>query len=256
MLPVAPRVLKGRFQLGQRNPARARTSRSPIVSRMESGDTPVSSIPRPPGRPRRYEPDDERDRILVAALQVLRRNEGEEATVADILQEAALSTRAFYRHFDTKEDVIRALYERDAQSFGAHLSRRVDAASNPDEALATWVFEMLGLGYDRRRAERVSALRSTMVLRVVAGTRAQQIGIEVLVDPLRAVLEAGLSEGYFPNAVVKTDVRLIMAATMEAATWSQSGGMKMSRKEAADHVLRFTRAALGARPDGPAPDPR
>ena len=206
----------------------------------------MSSIPRPPGRPRRYEPDDERHRILVAALQVLRRNEGEEATVADILQEAELSTRAFYRHFDTKEDVIRALYERDAHSFGAHLRQRVEAAPNPGEGLATWVFEMLGLGYDRRRAERVSALRSPMVLRVVAGTRAQQIGIEGLIDPLRTVLETGLSEGYFANVVVEADVRLIMAATMEAASWSQSEGMKMSRKEAADHVLRFARAALGA----------
>ena len=105
---------------------------------------------------------------------------------------------------------------------------------------------MLGLGYDRRRAERVSALRSPMVLRVVAGTRAQQIGIEGLIDPLRTVLETGLSEGYFANVVVEADVRLIMAATMEAASWSQSEGMKMSRKEAADHVLRFARAALGA----------
>ena len=77
------------------------------------------------------------DRILVAALEVLRRHEGEEATVADILQEAGLSTRAFYRHFGTKEDVVRALYERDARSFGGHLLRRVEAAGDPEEALAT-----------------------------------------------------------------------------------------------------------------------
>src|ERR1700722_3849995 len=136
---------------------------------MEPGDKLAIAGTRPPGRPRLYEPDEERDRILVAALEVLRRNGGEEASVADILQEAALSTRAFYRHFETKEDVIRSLYERDADSFGAHLSRRVEAAANPEEALSIWVFEMLGLGYDRRRAERMSALRSPMVLRVVAG---------------------------------------------------------------------------------------
>src|ERR1700678_2007546 len=152
---------------------------------MVSGESPDATAPRTPGRPRLHEPDAERDLILIAALEVLRRNDGEEATVADILQEAALSTRAFYRHFETKEDVIRALYERDAESFGAHLRRRVAAAPDPDEALAVWVNEMLGLAYDRRRAERMSALSSLMVHRVVAGTRAQRLGTDMLTEPLR-----------------------------------------------------------------------
>jgi AcrR family transcriptional regulator len=213
---------------------------------MEPGDKLAIAGTRPPGRPRLYEPDEERDRILVAALEVLRRNEGEEASVADILQEAALSTRAFYRHFETKEDVIRSLYERDADSFGAHLSRRVESAADPEEALSIWVFEMLGLGYDRRRAERMSALRSPMVLRVVAGTRAQQLGSQVLVEPLRTVLEQGLACGWFPNADPEIDMRLIRAITMEVVGWAQSGVSKLSRKKAADHIVRFSRAALGA----------
>src|SRR6201995_4437824 len=97
------------------------------------------ALPRPPGRPRLYEPDEERDRILRATLEVLRR--GEEGTIADILEKARLSTRAFYRHFETKEDVIRSLYERDAESFGAHLWRRVESSADPGEGLATWVNE-------------------------------------------------------------------------------------------------------------------
>lgn len=215
---------------------------------MPSGDGPPVGASRPPGRPRLYEPDDERDRILVAALEVLRRNAGEEATVAEILTEAGLSTRAFYRHFETKEDVIRSLYERDARSFGTHLSRRVDASENPDEALATWVYEMLGLAYDRRRAERVSALGSPMVLRVVAGTKAHQLGTDLLIDPLRTVLETGLATGWFPTARPELDIRTIRAITGEAISWAVSGAVRLSRREATDHILRFSRAALGHRP--------
>ena len=81
---------------------------------MATGDQLPAGPARSPGRPRLHEPDAERDLILMAALEVLRRNAGEEATVADILEEAGLSTRAFYRHFETKEDVIRSLFERDA----------------------------------------------------------------------------------------------------------------------------------------------
>jgi len=213
---------------------------------MTSGEGPATGGPRSPGRPRLYEPDDERHRILSAALEVLRRNEGEEATVADILHEAGLSTRAFYRHFETKEDVIRALYERDAESFGSHLLRRVEAAPDPDQALSAWVNEMLGLAYDRRRAERVAALSSPMVLRVVGGTEVQQQGADRLTQPLQAVLQEGLAKGTFPEADPELDIRTIRAITNEAIAWARTGTMKLSRKEAADHVLRFARAALGA----------
>jgi len=213
---------------------------------MPAGEEPDVVAPRTPGRPRLHEPDAERDLILVAALEVLRRNDGEEATVADILQQAGLSTRAFYRHFQTKEDVIRALYERDAESFGGHLRRRVEAAAGPDDALATWVYEMLGLAYDRRRAERVSALSSPMVNRVVAGTRAQQLGTDLLTQPLRAVLETGSAAGCFRDVRPDVDIRTIRAITMEAVNWARTGEVKLSRRDAADHVLRFSRAALGA----------
>jgi AcrR family transcriptional regulator len=212
---------------------------------MASGVPPDAGVPRSPGRPRLYEPDAERDLILVAALEVLRRHEGEEATVADILLQAGLSTRAFYRHFETKEDVIRSLYERDAESFGAHLRRRVEAAPDPGEALAVWINEMLGLAYDRRRAERVSALSSPMVLRVVAGTRAQQLGTDLLTLPLRSVLEEGVASGWFSHARPELDIRTIRAITWEAIIWARTGEIKLSRREAADHVLRFSRAALG-----------
>jgi AcrR family transcriptional regulator len=213
---------------------------------MPAGEESDVVAPRTPGRPRLHEPDAERDLILMAALEVLRRNDGEEATVADILQEAGLSTRAFYRHFQTKEDVIRALYERDAESFGAHLRRRVEAAPDPDAALAIWVNEMLGLAYDRRRAERVSALRSPMVLRVIAGTRAQRLGTDLLTQPLRSVLENGAATGCFRDVRPDSDIRTIRAITMEAVNWARTGEVKLSRREAADHVLRFSRAALGA----------
>lgn len=167
--------------------------------------------------------------------------------MADILQEAGLSTRAFYRHFETKEDVVRAIYARDAKSFAAHLRRHVEAAQDPPSALAAWVNEVLGLAYDRRRAERVSALSSPMVLRVVAGTEIQVRGNELTVQPLRAVLEQGLASGDFPAARPELDVHTIRAITWEAIGWSRTGAVRLTRDAACDYVVRFAWAALGAR---------
>jgi AcrR family transcriptional regulator len=199
-----------------------------------------------PGRRRRYEPDNERSLILAAAMEVLRGKEGEEVTVSDILAAAGLSTRAFYRHYETKEDVIRALYEQDARSFGAYLQRRVAMADRPDAAVEVWIYEMLGLAYDRRRAERVAALSSSVVLRAVAGSRSQQLGTDLLVEPLRTVLAEGLAGGWFPASVPDVDVRTIRAITGEVAHWTRSGIAKLSRREATEYVLRVSRSALGA----------
>ena len=221
----------------------------PIVVDVAPANRPDAVMPRSPGRPRLYEPGEERDRILKATLQVLRRNGGEEATVTDILAEAGLSTRSFYRHFETKEDVIRALYERDAVSFGAHLGRRVEATSGPLEALSAWVTEMLGMAYDRRRAERRLALSSLVVMRAVTGTRAQRVGLDVLMSPLRPVLEEGLRTGVFPRARPELDVHAIRALTMEAVSGANTGAMRLTRQEAADYVLSFCEGALGFAPN-------
>jgi hypothetical protein len=122
----------------------------------------------------------------------------------------------------------------------------VDAADTPDEALAVWVYEMLGLAYDRRRAERVAALSSPMVIRVVAGTRAEQRGRGLLEEPLRSVLEEGLATDSFSTTRPELDIRTIRAITLEAISWVRAGKIKLSRREAADHILRFSRAALGS----------
>ncbi len=50
------------------------------------------------GRPRRFEPADELRRLFDAALVVMQRNGYADVAVADILAEAGLSTRSFYRH--------------------------------------------------------------------------------------------------------------------------------------------------------------
>jgi AcrR family transcriptional regulator len=213
---------------------------------MVSRAQPAASVTRPPGRPRLYEPDDERDRLLAALLEVLRRNGGQDATVSDILEEAGMSTRAFYRHFETKEDAIRDLYRRDAESFNAHLWRHIDAANDPRDALEVWVNEILGLAYDRRRAERVSAMRTPIVTRALAGTREEQLGTDLLEQPLRSVLESGLAQGLFPLAKPELDIRTIRAMAFEVISWAGTGVVKLSRREALDHILRFSLAALGA----------
>ena len=87
-----------------------------------------------------------------------------------------------------------------------------------------------------------------MVLRVISGTPAQRMGTDLLVEPLRSVLEAGLVSGVFPSSQPEIDSLTIRAITSEALVWARAGTPRLSRREALSLVLRFSRAALGAKP--------
>ena len=53
--------------------------------------------------------------LVEAGLTVLRQRGAAGLTVADVLAEAGLSTRAFYRHFHSKDELVLAVYEHEAQ---------------------------------------------------------------------------------------------------------------------------------------------
>src|SRR5271154_7613498 len=87
------------------------------------------------GRPRRFEAEDELRILLNAALVVMERNGYADAAVADILREADLSTRSFYRHFESKDQLLCALFRREADAAAARLRAKVDAVDTPRAAL-------------------------------------------------------------------------------------------------------------------------
>ena len=66
----------------------------------------------------------------------------------------------------------------------------------------------------------------------------------LLVEPLHAVLVAGLADGYFPAARPDVDVLTIGAMVWEAVAWARTGTVTLSRRQAVDQILRFTLPAL------------
>ena len=111
------------------------------------------------GRPRRFEAEDELRILLDAALVVMERNGYADAAVADILREADLSTRSFYRHFESKDQLLCALFRREAEAAAARLQAKVDAAPHPRAALDAWIDEILSFGHHRAKAARVARAR-------------------------------------------------------------------------------------------------
>jgi AcrR family transcriptional regulator len=197
------------------------------------------------GRPRRFESDDELRILLDAALVVMERNGYVDAAVADILREADLSTRSFYRHFESKDQLLCALFRREADAAAARLRAKVDAAATPRAALQAWIDEILSFGHHRVKAARVSVLGSPGAMRAAGYVDEMRHASVVLTAPLEALLRDGEADGSFPRADPVADAPLVRSVVWAAAGLNPAREKATSRTEAARQVRSFCERALG-----------
>ena len=199
-----------------------------------------------PGRRRRHRPDDELTLILDGALAVMRRNGYAAASVADILDEAGLSTRAFYRHFDSKDALLRAMYRRDADAVADELRAATEAAPDPVTALEAWLDGFLALFFDPRRAERAAIMVSEGTRRAAGYHEEEERAVAAIVAPLIEVLRAGSVSGALRSEAPIRDGYAIyaVAASASGSRRTVEAG-RFDRRAARDHVARFCWPALG-----------
>ena len=197
------------------------------------------------GRPRRFESEDELRILLNAALAVMERNGYVDAAVADILREADLSTRSFYRHFESKDQLLCALFRREADAAAARRWAKVDAAASPRAALHVWIDEILSFGHHRVKAARVSVLGSPGAMKAEGYVDEMRHASEVLTAPLEALLRDGAADGSLPLADPVADVPLVRSVVWAAAGLNPAGEKATSRTEAARQVRSFCERALG-----------
>ena len=90
----------------------------------------TEKVRRPRGRPP-IPRDVQRQRLIDAALAVVARGNYDKTTVADIVREAGMSSRSFYQHFASKEDMVAAIVEEHGERFIAQLTDRLNAPLDP-----------------------------------------------------------------------------------------------------------------------------
>jgi len=188
--------------------------------------------------------DAEARALVLAGMAVLRRSTARNLTVADVLDEAGISTRAFYRHFQSKDELILAVYQCDNRRTIERLRSRIAASASTLDALEQWVESSLALGFAPRQARR------TMTLWREGGRLwAQYPGeynaiVEGLVEPLAEVLERGRQDGTFPRADPHLDALTIHAVVWRLIERKLGGDASLTLDSACAYVLRFCLPAL------------
>jgi AcrR family transcriptional regulator len=80
-----------------------------------------------------------RDDLIATAWQVLDRTGFEGFKVASVMRAADTSARSFYRHFDSKDDLLVELLLDESRRGSARIDRLVDAADGAADAVRAWI---------------------------------------------------------------------------------------------------------------------
>jgi AcrR family transcriptional regulator len=198
--------------------------------------------------PARRKSADELARILAAAEAVLARRGYDGLRIDDVLADAGLSTRAFYRHFRGKSELFVALFDREMSRAQDRLRTRLSRAGDPEAQVRAWIGAVVALAYDPRLARRT---RLFFVDRQTFATEfPEEIErcVRLLLEPLEEAVVGGREAGLFPDAHSELDAVAIHHLCTGLMTDRLLGIGSLTREQAVTLAERFAITTLrGAR---------
>ncbi len=153
---------------------------------------------------------DEADRLIRAAWDVLGRTGFSGFKVASVIRSAGSSTKAFYRHFATKDAMLLALLIDETRRASARFAARLATTSSPTDAVEMWIATMIGAA---GRTDLASRARLFASLSQISSNFPDQVAHTrgPILAPLVTALQAGRTSGELPLAEPDADAPLIMA---------------------------------------------
>lgn len=198
-------------------------------------------MPHPPARQPRRDALRNRERVLDAATELVRRD-GEKVPIARIAEHAGVGVGTVYRHFPTREDLLGALVYR---SFGLAVDNARAAAAHPGSALEGVRAFFLATLRDRERF--VLPLHGGPVIFTPA-TRERQAQVRAV---LRGLIERGQGAGELRADLSPED--LIVAASLLSRPLPGTGDWeRLARRQIALMISGLAPAGPSTtRPQGP-----
>jgi AcrR family transcriptional regulator len=198
-------------------------------------------------RRKKLEPDPDVRRAIVAAAAKSVREQGVRGlSVAAVLERAQLSTRAFYRHFDSKDQLVAAVFLEMTHSEVNRLRTKMADATNPIEAVAAWIDGRFDLAFDediRAELRQVSLEAQSKAFSSEMVTPAYGAILEPLIEQLQHGLELGVFKDIVPATAAKSIHGVVWAGTQRQWATNHS-----NRDEVRERAVRFCLRGLGVAP--------
>ncbi len=187
---------------------------------------------------------DVRRGIVAAASEALREEGVRGLSVAAVLDRAELSTRAFYRHFDSKDQVVAAVFLEMAYAEKRRLQRKMAKAANPVEAVVAWIDGRLDLAFDENIKSDLRRLSLEAQSQMFAAPELIQPAYEEMLEPLIEQLNDGLRRGVFHDVDPVTEAQSIQGVVWASTERHWAAG-DCTRVEVRRRIVRFCLRGLG-----------
>ncbi len=200
-----------------------------------------------PGMPRRkkLDPDPDVRRAIVAAASKSVREQGVRGlNVATVLERARLSTRAFYRHFESKDQLVAAVFVEIIRAEARRLREKMTAAATPVEAVAAWIDGRLDLAFDEDIKSELRQVSRDDQSEAFFSPEMVSPSYGAILEPLIEQLQRGLELGVFKDIVPVTAAKSIHGVVW-AGMQRQWAINHWDREEVRERALRFCLRGLG-----------
>ena len=187
--------------------------------------------------------------LIRAAATVLDRSNGEDITVQDVADEAGQSLRTLYQYFESKDDLLLAVFEEAMRTYAQMIDRAVGELTDPLERLAGAILaalrmpEFSGTGVDRgltRLRLKLSEVEPDLVGRAQAA----------LTSLVRGLVEAAAGAGRISVADAEGATFMILSLNAAFVTTDTLGNDAGVRRPDLFAVASFCLHGLGADVDG------
>jgi AcrR family transcriptional regulator len=194
-------------------------------------------------------PDPDVHRAIVGAASKSIHEQGVRGlNIATVLERAQLSTRAFYRHFESKDQLVAAVFLEMARVEMRRLRKQMARSRGPVEAVVAWIDGRLDLAFDENIKSDLRHLSLEAQSQMFASPELIQPAYAEMLEPLIDQLQRGLKQGVFHDVDPMSEAQAIQGVVW-ASTERQWATGDCERSDVRKRVLRFCLRGLGVAPE-------
>jgi AcrR family transcriptional regulator len=185
-------------------------------------------------------------RIVEATYGLIERSGSVDPSLRDILQETGLSTQAFYRYFQSKDELLLLLLDDGRCRLVSYLEHRMASAAAPEDQVRAWIEGVLAQATHPEAASRTRPFVANQDRLAEAFPEEHQASIDLLIGLLAGAIEK------IPDGATSKTRRRNEARADATAIYHLAFGMLHShltyrtRPSGAqiDHLVRFSLSGI------------
>lgn len=170
--------------------------------------------------------------VVNAALILFMKNGIKATTTRDIALQAGVSEGTIYRHFESKDELARIIFEQNLDVFWKFLKKAFVKASTADELLINFVKGIFE--FSRRYQRRYSFVMAAHQTELRKQSRQKMLPKKMLAK----ILRLGQKQGLFLPIEVNLAASMVLGTVTQTIFYLKSGQIAVSYDEVVDEVAR------------------